>query len=115
MSDGKPAWENKEYDLYIANAGNTVIPCLQAIAAKGYTVDHYFLGEAPGEWDHPQWVAEKDQRIFFADSPNELLGLIAMWEVRGDDWQIKDGEVDLYDDFVKTAPMYNNDGDVVDT
>jgi hypothetical protein len=104
-----------ERSLSIRIAGNTTIPCLQAVAAKGYTVTHYFLGNVPGEWTCPQWDAEKDGRSFSATSPEELLGLIAMWEVRGDDWQLKPGETALYDRLVETAPLYDSEGNVIDS
>jgi hypothetical protein len=103
-----------ERTLCIRVAGNTMIPCLQAIAAKGYTITHYFFGDKIGEWDRPQWDAEKDGRLFSATGPEELLGLIAMWEVRGDDWRLKPGEAELYDRLVEAAPMYDAEGDVVD-
>ncbi|QDU97412.1 hypothetical protein [Lignipirellula cremea] len=105
----------KEYEVGIRIAGNTLIPCLQAIAAKGYSIKHYFLANDPNDWDHPQRDAEKDTRLFSATSPAELLGLIAMWEVRGDDWQIKNGESALYDQLVESAAMYDDDGNVLDT
>lgn len=92
-----------------------MIPCVQAIAAKGYAITHYFLGSKPGEWTRPQWDAEKDGRLFSATSPEELLGLIAMWEVRGDEWRHKSGETLLYDRLIEVAPMYDNDGNVIDT
>ncbi|MAG92776.1 MAG: hypothetical protein CMJ48_03375 [Planctomycetaceae bacterium] len=107
--------QDKDCKLSIRIAGNTLIPCLQAIAAKGYSIDHYFLGDTPGDWDDPQWDAERDGRTFGATSPEGLLGLIAMWEIRGDDWHIKDGDADLYDRLVDSAPMYDSDGNVVDT
>jgi hypothetical protein len=101
--------------LCIRIAGNTSIPCLQAIAAKGYTVTHYFLDSKPGDWEHPQWDAEKDGRSFSATGLEELLGLIAMWEVRGDNWRLKPGEAELYDRLVEAAPMYDNEGNVIDS
>jgi hypothetical protein len=103
-----------ERALGIRIAGNTAIPCLQAIVAMGYTVTHYFLGSKPGEGDRPQWDAEKDGRLFSATGLEELLGLIAMWEARGDDWRLKPGEAELYDRLVEAAPMYDAEGNVVD-
>lgn len=103
-----------ERSLCIRIAGNTAIPCLQAIVAKGYAVTHYFLGSKPGDWDRPQWDAEKDGRLFSATGLEELLGLIAMWEVRGDDWRLKTGEAALYNQLVEAAPMYDSEGNVVD-
>ncbi|WP_166828958.1 hypothetical protein [Thalassoroseus pseudoceratinae] len=99
----------------ITNAGNTFIPCLQAIVAKGYTVTHYFLGDEPDDWENPQWDADKDGQHYNATSLPELLGLIANWEVRGDDWQIKSGESELFHQLVDAAPTYDNDGNAVHT
>ena len=80
--------EHKDYDLVIRIAGNTAIPCLAAIKSKGYKVSltHYRDSE------FSDWNAEKDNRLFSATSIEELLGLIAMWEVRGDVWRTKDSE-----------------------
>jgi len=105
---------DKEYQLSIRIAGNTSTPCLQAIAEKGYSIKHYFLGSSPDNWDSPQWDAEKDNRTFSATSLEELLGLIAMWEIRGDDWRTKDGESQLYDQLVESALMYDDNGNIVD-
>lgn len=41
------------------------------------------------------WWAEKDGREFVASSPLGLLGLVALWERRDDEWQAKPGEVNL--------------------
>ena len=70
--------DEPQWRLCVGIAGNTSIPCLQAIVAKGYAVRHHFLGTKPGEWDHPRWDAEKDRRSFSATSPEELLDLITM-------------------------------------
>jgi hypothetical protein len=94
-------------------AGNTTIPCLQAIVAKGYAVTHYFLGSKPDDFDSPQWDAEKDGRQFSATTLQELLGLIAMWEVRGDDWMLKLGEQQQYHQLVDNAPVYDLDGNII--
>ncbi len=102
-----------ERKLCISIAGNTMIPCLQSIAAKGYTVTHYFLGNKPREWDRPQWEAEKDGRLFSATGLEELLGLIAMWEVRGDDWRLKPGETELYNRLSEAPTIYDDEGNVI--
>jgi hypothetical protein len=88
--------DSKRLKLSIRVAGNTIIPCLQVIAAKGYQISHYHSGT---DADMAFWDAKKDGRAFSADSAESLLGLIAMWEHRGDDWHIKSGEEALLDRF----------------
>lgn len=83
---------DSEQRLSIRIAGNTQIPALLALRVKGYTLKKWFMG--PGRRDG-QYDAEKDGRTFSATSPEELLGLIAMWEVRGDDWRWRQGEPDM--------------------
>src|SRR5688572_13015359 len=90
-------------------AGNTLIPTLQVIAAKGYAITHYYC-----EPDRPFWDADKDGRSFSADSAEALLGLIAMWEQRGDDWMMRDGESALLDRVLASAVTYDADGNVVE-
>lgn len=107
--------KSEEFTVSIRAAGNTLVPCLQTIAAKGYAIKHYFLGESPDDWDRPQWDAERDGCHFSATSPEELLGLITMWEVRGSDWHIKDGEDQLYDQLIDSSPIYDRDGNIIDT
>jgi hypothetical protein len=62
-------------------------PCVAVIQAKGYAISHY-----RSETDMPFWDAEKEGCRFSADSAESLLGLIAMWEQRGDDWYVNDDE-----------------------
>ena len=38
-----------------------------------------------------------------ASDPLCLLGLAAMWEQRGDDWQSREDEADLYDEILMRA------------
>ncbi|WP_152669937.1 hypothetical protein [Lysobacter capsici] len=73
--------------MRIAMAGNTLAPAYSALLQKGYTVER-----------HPELpdccVASKNGYSFLADNPVELLGLIAMIEVRGEAWQASDREVE---------------------
>jgi hypothetical protein len=97
---------NAKMTLYLHTAGNTASPCLQAIVSKGYTVTHFFqaFGGEPQGQGRPVWAAEKDSRMFSAERLEEVLGLIAMWEIRGDDWYLQDGEAALYEQLVRAAP-----------
>ena len=104
--------EDKEYDLIIRIAGNTWVPCFSAIKAKGYKVSLEYYRDS----EYNNWCAEKDNRLFSATSPAELLGLIAMWEVRGDIWRTKDcefgeNEHKEFDELCDNAPHYYYDED----
>ncbi len=103
----------EELRLSIRGAGNTMIPALQALRAKGYTLFIWYNQDHDGALV-AQYDAEKDRRAFSATSPEELLGLVAMWEVRGDDWRLKTGEFELYDQLVDAAPVYDSEGNVID-
>jgi hypothetical protein len=103
----------QELRLSIRSAGNTMIPALHALRAKGYTLSIWYTRDDDGGLV-PQYDAEKDRRAFSATSPEELLGLVAMWEVRGDDWRLKAGESELYDRLVEEAPVYDSEGNLVD-
>lgn len=67
-------------------AGNTAAPALYALHAKGYAVTVSYGGDDTNGYT-AEYEAEKDGRRFSATTPEELLGLVAMWEVRGDDWR----------------------------
>lgn len=90
-------------------AGNTTIPAVHTLKTKGYTIIHYYVQNAAGEL-HGQWEAEKNGYWFSATSPEEVLGLIALWEVRGNEWQTRPGEREFYDQLVELAPIYDLDG-----
>ena len=97
-----------KYDLTIRIAGNAEIPCFSAVKAKGYkvTLTHFQDSE------YSDWKAEKDNRLFSATNPVELLGLIAMWEVLGDDWRVNgNSRADraAYDEVCNNAPEYSQD------
>jgi len=98
--------ERQGYDFIIRIAGNTHIPCFSAIKAKGYEVTVIYYKD-----DYSDWCAEKDNRLFSATDPVELLGLIAMWELRGDNWRANDSDHKEYDELCSNAPEYYYDED----
>ena len=61
------------------------------LGERGYRV-WWEASERPSADD---WWAEKEGREFVAKSPLGLLGLVALWEARGDEWQLRPGEPDL--------------------
>ena len=99
--------------LSIRGAGNTMIPALLALEVKGYTLSIWFTTDGDGTLI-PQYDAEKDRRAFSATQPEELLGLVAMWEVRGDDWRLKKGKSALFYRLVEEASVFDSDGNLVE-
>jgi hypothetical protein len=96
-------------------AGNTWVPALLAIRAKGYRLwlDYHERDDPKHPW-HPcqlDYQAEKGGAYFSATTPVELLGLIAMWEVRGDDWRPKAGEGRIEDELHESARTFGPDPD----
>lgn len=79
----------------IAEAMNTYNPALAVLRAKGFDVWHNpNIDGSPGQ----SWYTRKGRRRFVASDPLCLLGLVAMWEQRGDDWQLREDEPDYYDE-----------------
>ena len=58
----------------------------------------------------PDYQAENERGIFSATSPVELLGLVAMWEARGDDWQCRQDEPDIHKELMASARIYDSEG-----
>ena len=69
----------------ISQAGNTVVPAILALEAKGFTV----------EVSESLVVARSDLGTFTADDPVAVLGLVALVETRGAEWRASDTEIDL--------------------
>ena len=73
--------------VFIAAAGNTLAPALAALQALGYVVSVV---------NDSILRAESAEAVFLAEDPLQLLGLIKMHEVRGNNWQPSDAEVDAW-------------------
>lgn len=85
----------KERILSIRVAGNTQNPALITLQQKGYRL---WLEPDDPKLPEPDFLnlnAEKDGRYFSATGPEELLGLVAIWEARGDDWHHHKNEPNL--------------------
>lgn len=91
-------------------AGNTENPCLLALRAKGYRLTLWYT---LGDEYQQNYDAEKDGHAFSATSAEELLGLVAMWEFRGDDWQTKLDEPFVRLELEEKALCYDSEGNVV--
>ena len=77
----------------IVVAGNVEVPAYLVLVEKGYNV-HFDGGE--------HWTASKDGSTFGGSGPIELLGLVSVFENRGEDWQVPDQAID---DFLRTFPQ----------
>ena len=101
--------------IKIGISGNTAAPCFLAIKAKGYeiniistTTSDYF-----GDIEY-QFDAIKGDLFFNATSPEELLGLIHMWEIRGKNWQLHPDEKGIYTAALMEAPLYDENDNLIE-
>jgi len=102
-----------ERSLCIRIAGNTENPCLLALRAKGYKLTLSFTKNREG--DYRQDIdADLNGRTFSATTPAELLGLVAMWEVRGDDWRSKECEPFVFDELYPSSITYDLEGNIIE-
>lgn len=65
-------------------AANVEVPAYLVLRQKNYSVT------ASGN----SWYAEKDGLRFQAENVIELLGVVSMFEARGDNWAATDLEID---------------------
>lgn len=93
--------DDGELKLVIREAGNTWNPSLNVLRQKGYKL--WITPEEDETIDFTEWCAEKDGRQFSATDPNILLGLVAMQEWRGDDWQKKEFDTNIRDELFSEA------------
>jgi hypothetical protein len=100
--------------ISIGSAGNTQIPALLALRTKGYrTWIQYIKFDDPNDSHYPyqsNYEAEKDGAFFSATSALELLGLVAMWETRGDDWKYKEGDPAIFEEMQNAARTFDING-----
>lgn len=82
---------NMKHVETIANAGNTEVPCYLSIEKLGYSFSRVHEGT-----DNELWVAENGKLKFVASNQLELLGLIYMREIRGENWKAEDSEIENY-------------------
>jgi hypothetical protein len=106
--------EEPRKGVCIRIAGNTEMPALLALRAKGYRVwlEYMKVDNPKNPWHPymPDYQAEKAGAYFSATTPLELLGLVAMWETRGDDWKFRRGEPDILDELMESAKTFDSDG-----
>ena len=76
-----------------ASAANVIVPAYLALQQKGYHVWCEGSADVSGE---DTWYAENSCCRFVAEDPVTLLGLVAMYETRGDDWTASDQQIDEF-------------------
>jgi hypothetical protein len=74
----------------LASAGNVLVPAYLALKQKGYSVRCEVSG------DEETWYAESPSCLFVAEDPLTLLGIVALYETRGEDWRASDAEIDAF-------------------
>lgn len=89
---------NSRRALRLADAMNTFNRALSVVRSKGYQI--YYMPD--DREDYGDFWAILNQRDFIAADPLRLLGLIALWEHFGDEWQAK-AVPDIYDEVLRQA------------
>lgn len=77
-----------EIDKQLSAAGNTLVPAILALEARGFELS------VDQSVNQPLWKARNGNQSFTAEDPLTLLGLIRLTELRGPDWQAEDHEID---------------------
>ena len=104
-------WES--WDFCIRIAGNTGPRAIIALRQKGYDVRQRSF-ERENDVFQNDFEAKKDGRLFSATTPEELLGLVAIWETRGENWvDTTDAEWRQYEELVEQAKIYDVNGNEV--
>ena len=101
------------YSCCIRIAGNTENPSLLALRAKGFKLTLHFTQDREGNY-RQDFDAEKDGKLFSASTAAELLGLVALWEIRGDDWKTKPDEPIVYDELYPSSITYDLEGNIIE-
>ena len=77
----------------LTDAGNTLVPAYLEILQRGYDV----IREPSAVTESgTTWIAEHPNRRFVSEDLVTLLGLIAMYESRGPNWQASDEQLESF-------------------
>lgn len=82
-----------QVESYLVASGNTYNPCLLVLREKGYD-----LWLEDGE-NQTLWCAKKGEQSFLAYNGPELLGLVVLWEHRGEKWNQQ--QPDIYNELLE--------------
>jgi len=77
-------------------SGNTYNPSLVVLRQKGYEV---WLEKGDKGDDESLWCAKKGDQSFLAYTGPELLGLVALWEHLGRNWNQQ--KPDIYSELIE--------------
>ncbi len=72
----------------ISTAGNTLVPALLALERAGFVIAAQLVA------GNQLLSATRHDEVFHADTPEALLGLIKLVELRGWQWQASDHEIE---------------------
>ena len=72
--------------MHLEAAGNTVVPAILLIRQMGYTFTF--------DKEKSHCLAEKDGISFGAEDPVMVLGLIKLFEMKGENWRASDDEIE---------------------
>jgi len=112
-------WDN--YSFCIRIAGNTYPRSLMVLHKKGYELRNWCVCSVDENnketYEQDTYEALKDGKLFSALTPVELLGLVALWEARGDSWRnVSQEEWGFYENFEDESKIYDVDGnDITET
>jgi hypothetical protein len=73
---------------HLADAANTLFPCILALRGLGFTVTRTDLES--GEL----WQAAREDLLLTADDPIRLLGLATLWRDRGPEWRATEEQLE---------------------
>lgn len=79
--------------MKLAEAMNTYNPALLVLKDLGYDLRYE---PKTGDSQFGTWIASKEDHTFFAFDPLALLGLVGVWQHRGDSWGKRKEEENLY-------------------
>jgi len=76
--------------MSLSAAANVLVPAYLVLQSKGYQVSRLQTEETEF------WIAEGNGHRFVADSTIDLLGVIAVYEARGENWPASDEDLEMY-------------------
>ncbi len=131
MIDKVPIYDINDNKIVCNNASLKKIKpidvaCYLVLKLKGYkfNISCDFYKEVYNEfeeykcYDDYMWCFDvKKKWTFSGTTIQEALALLIMWEVRGGEsytWKSKHDEIDIYEDMINKAPIYDIDGNKIE-